>query len=260
MISTAAERLALAQASRTPCAPLTSDIPLTPQDAYAVQRRTIEARLDEGLFGKPTRIVGRKVGLTSEAIQKWLNVDQPDFGTLLSDMWVPDGGVAPIDVLLQPRAEAEIAFVLKADLAGPGVLPVDVLRATDFLLPAIEIIDSRIADWKITFEDTVADNASSGLFVVGNTPVAPAAVDLRLCGMALRKNGRVESTGAGIACLGHPANAVAWLANALGAMGTSLRAGDIVLSGALGPVTPVVRGDHLVASIEGLGSCSVRFG
>lgn len=260
MNSQAAELLHQAQASRVPCAPLTAQFELSTQDAYAIQQLNIEKRLQHGLSGEPTRIIGRKVGLTSEAIQRWLNVSQPDFGTLLTDMWVPDGGVASIDVLLQPRAEAEIAFVMKHDLAGPGILPTDVIRATDYVLPAIEIIDSRIAEWKITYNDTIADNASSGLFVVGTTPRKLDGLDLRLCGATLRKNGIVESTGAGIACLGHPLNAVAWLANTLGAMGSGIKAGEIVLSGALGPVTPVKAGDYLVADISGLGRCSVRFG
>jgi 2-oxopent-4-enoate hydratase len=260
MNSQAADLLHQAQATRVPCEPLSKSFELTTQDAYAIQQLNIEKRLQNGLQGGPTRIIGRKVGLTSEAIQRWLNVNQPDFGTLLTDMWVPDGAVAPIGLLLQPRAEAEIAFVMKHDLAGPGILPTDVIRATDYVLPAIEIIDSRIADWKITYNDTIADNASSGLFVLGTTPRQLDGLDLRLCGAALRKNGTVESTGAGIACLGHPLHAVAWLANTLGAMGSGIRAGEVVLSGALGPVTPVKSGDYLVADIEGIGRCSVRFG
>ncbi len=257
MIEKAAKILRTAQAERQPCEQLTQTFALSVEDAYRIQQVNIGVRTaaDDGPV-----IIGRKVGLTSEAIQAWLKVNQPDFGTLLSDMSVVDGGIAPIDRLLQPRAEAEIAFVLKHDLTGPGITPKDVIQATDFVLPAIEIIDSRIQDWKITFEDTVADNASSAMFVVGNEPRDIRGLDLRLCGAALRKNGVVVSTGAGIACLGHPVHAVAWLANTLGRMGSGIRAGELILSGALGPVTPVQRGDSLVADIQGLGSCSVRFG
>ncbi|TVR02593.1 MAG: hypothetical protein EA398_07665 [Deltaproteobacteria bacterium] len=262
-IETLAARLRDALATGEPCAPLREDggpEDLGPADAYAIQRRNIEARLARGLDGKPTRIVGRKVGLTSRAVQQWLKVDQPDFGTLLADMEVPDGGIAPITRLLQPRVEGEIAFVLGESLEGPGITARDVLQATAFLLPAIEIIDSRIADWRITFEDTVADNASSGLFVLGTTPVHPEEIpDLRLVGCALRKNGRVVSTGAGVACLDHPAHAVAWLANALATFDTPLQPGDVILSGALGPVTDVEPGDDVRVDIGRLGSVRVRF-
>ena len=259
MIEKAAEILRNAQSSRQPCEPLAQKFALSAEDAYRIQQINIELRTGAQGVDAPV-IVGRKVGLTSDAIQAWLKVNQPDFGTLLSDMSVLNGGTAPIEFLLQPRAEAEVAFVLKHDLAGPGVTPKDVIRATEFVLPAIEIIDSRIHDWKITFEDTVADNASSAMFVVGNEPRDLKEVDLRLCGAVLRKNGAVVSTGAGVACLGHPVHAVAWLANTLGRIGSGIRAGELVLSGALGPVTPVQKGDWLVADINGLGSCSVRFG
>lgn len=255
-----AERLRTAREERDPCAPLTTDLPdLGVDDAYAIQRINIEARLESGLRGEPTQIVGRKIGITSEAIQSWLNVSEPDFGTLLSDMMVLDGAAVDAELLVQPRCEAEVAFVMDRDLSGPGVTPADVLRSTAYILPAIEIIDSRIADWKIKYEDTIADNASSGMFVVGNDPIKPERVELRLAGMAMRKNGQVVSTGAGAACLGHPVNAVVWLANKLGEMDESIKAGDIVLSGALGPVTDVEAGDVVSADINGLGSVRVRF-
>lgn len=255
-----AERLRKAQASRNPCAPLTQDIPdISVDDAYAIQRLNLEARLASGLHGAPTQIVGRKIGITSEAIQSWLNVSEPDFGTLTSDMMVLDGASADTSLMLQPRCEAEVAFVMDRDLSGPGVTPADILRATAYILPALEIIDSRIADWKIKYADTIADNASSGMFVVGNDPIKPERVELRLAGMAMKKNGDVVSTGAGAACLGHPVNAVVWLANKLGEMGESVRAGDIVLSGALGPVTEIESGDVVSAEINGLGSVRARF-
>jgi 2-keto-4-pentenoate hydratase len=255
-----ADMLWQAQASRTVCAqPSTLRTDLSVSDAYAIQSINIERRQGgEGLHGRPARRLGHKIGLTSKAVQKWLGVGEPDFGVLLDDMIVADGGVIPIEHLLQPRAEAEIAFVLKRDLAGPGVTAAQVIAATDFLLPAIEIIDSRIADWKITYEDTIADNASSGMFVLGSRPVAIGAVDLRLCGMALRKNGVVVSTGAGAACLDHPVNAVVWLANKIGEFGHKLHAGDVVLSGALGPVTVLEGGDRLVAEIGGMGGVAAQ--
>lgn len=256
---TIAKMLRTAQKDMSPCGQPSAEHEMSVADAYAIQGINIEKRLEQGLFGAPTRVVGRKIGLTSKAIQDWLKVSEPDFGTLLSDMVVADDGEADTSVLLQPRAEAEVAFVMNRDLKGPGITATDVMRATEFVVPAIEIIDSRIADWKITYEDTVADNASSGLFVVGSTPMPLDGLDLRLCGMALRKNGKVVSTGAGAACLGHPVNAVVWLANKLGELGSEIREGDVVLSGALGPVTPVQQGDFLEAVVDGLGKVRVKF-
>lgn len=252
-IQDCADRLWSAQVDRAPCAPLTDDLEIGPALAYAIQQHNIERRIAAG-----ARRVGWKVGLTSDAIQSWLNVDEPDFGSLLDDMAVDDGGLADTARLLQPRAEGEVAFVLDRDLRGQ-VTSAEVLAATAFLLPAVEIIDSRVADWKIKWGDTVADNASSGMFVLGSTPVPVDEVDLRLCGMSLRKNGSIVSTGAGAACLGHPVNAVVWLARILGEMGQKLCAGDVVLSGALGPVTPVQSGDWLELDIDGLGTTSCRF-
>lgn len=242
-----------AQEKRQPCAPLTKLYPeISVEDAYAIQGMNLRRR--------PGHIVGYKIGLTSKAVQSWLGVDQPDFGGLLDEMIVADGAVADTAQLLQPRAEAEIAFVLKHDLDKTVITTADVISATDYILPALEIIDSRIANWTIRYQDTVADNASSGLFVLGSDPVKLTDVELTLAGMMLRKNGRVVSTGAGAACLGHPVNAVVWLANTLRRLGTPLRAGHIVLSGALGPVTDITRGDHLVAHIAHVGDVSVRFG
>lgn len=253
-VEQAAERLRSAVESGAPCSPLSAEFELTSTDAYAIQRSNIRRRVAAG-----STIVGRKIGLTSKAIQSWLKVDQPDFGCLLDDMLVANHGSIETSKLLQPRAEAELAFVLKSGLEGGAFTVPRVMKATDFVLPSIEIIDSRIADWKITFEDTVADNASSGMFVLGDTPADPMSLDLRLLGMRLRKNGRVVSTGAGAACLSNPWHAVVWLAQTLDRMGEPLKAGDIVLSGALGPVTPVAPGDVLDASISGVGGCTVRF-
>lgn len=250
-----------AQQSRVPTSPLTLSTPdLAIEDAYEIARINIGRRMAETAPGGRNPIkVGYKVGLTSAAMQQWLGIDQPDFGTLLSDMAVVDGGAIDLDGLMQPRIEAEIAFVLGADLDRTFTSTADVLRATAFVVPALEIVDSRILDWKFKVADTVADNASSGLFVLGNQPTPLAGLDLRLCGMALRKNGEVAVTGAGAACLGHPVNAVAWLANTLRALGDPLRAGDVVLSGALGPVVPIARGDSFEAEIGHLGQVRVSF-
>ena len=257
-----ATRLWEAQFSGESCLAPSDDYPdLDVEMAYAVQDRVMQWRQNKkGLHGKQATKIGRKIGLTSPAIQNWLGVSEPDFGVLLDDMVVMDSMSASTSMLLQPRIEAEVAFVLQDDISGPGVTTADVVCATDHVLPALEIIDSRIADWDITYEDTIADNASSGLFVLGNSPKRLENVDLRLAGMKLCQNGRLVSTGAGAACLGHPVNAIVWLANKLGEFGQTLRAGEVILSGALGPVTDVSGGDFVRAEIDGLGSVSVRFG
>ncbi len=262
LVASIAERIWTAQCSGQPCEAPSADHPdLDVATAYAVQHRLIQWRhTKRGLFDKPARPVGRKIGLTSPAIQQWLGVSEPDFGVLLDDMVVLDGMSASTEVLLQPRVEAEVAFVFRDSLQGPGVTAADVICATDHVLPALEIIDSRIADWDITYEDTIADNASSGMFVLGNSPRELKSLDLRLAGMALRKNGDVVSTGVGAACLGNPINAVVWLANKLAEFGQQISAGEIVLSGALGPVTDIAPGDWVRADIAGLGVVNVRFG
>jgi 2-keto-4-pentenoate hydratase len=175
-------------------------------------------------------------------------------------MNVPMGEIVSMAGLLQPRVEGETAFVLKRDLQGPGVTVADVIRATDFVLPSIEIIDSRVKDWKIKIQDTVADNASSALFVLGTEPRQLRELDLRLAGMALRIDGEVMSSGSGAACLDHPCLAVAWLANKLGEFGVPLKAGEVILSGAFGPVVPVNGGEHVEVEISGLGRVSCTFG
>ena len=252
-IAAIGERLWEAQEKRRPCRAPSQDFPeLNVREAYEIQAQLIQRR--------KSLQVGRKIGLTSPAIQQWLKVTEPDFGVLLSDMMVMEGMVASTEGLLQPRVEAEVAFVLKKDLRGPAVTAAQVIQATDFVLPALEIIDSRIADWNIAFEDTIADNASSGLFVLGTHPTRLEEVDLRLAGMWMKKNGHVVSTGAGAACLGDPINAVVWLANKLAAFDAYLQAGEVILSGALGPVTEVKAGDRIRAEISGLGSVGVRFG
>jgi 2-keto-4-pentenoate hydratase len=269
---------ALREAYRTgvPCPPLRESLlPAGDIDtAYAVQAAMVAEWLAAG-----RRPVGAKVGLTSPAVQRQLGVDQPDFGVLLADRAVPDGGEVPLGWeagpghhdrrpgsappaggrLLQPKVEAEVAFVLGADLSYPEVTTVDVIRATDYLLPAIEIADSRVAGWDISIVDTVADNASSGRYVLGTRPARLADVDLRLCGMVLEHAGEPVSVGAGAACLGNPLHAVAWLAATLARAGRPLRAGDLVLSGALGPMVPVRPGASYQARISGLGSVRVCF-
>ena len=239
----------------TPIAPLTDQDPaLTIEDAYRIQQRMIERRLQAG-----ERIIGKKIGVTSRAVMDMLKVYQPDFGYLLDGMCVSSATGVPAARLIQPKAEGEIAFVLKKDLIGPGITNADVLAATEGVMTCFEIVDSRIRDWKIKIQDTVADNASCGVFVLGDSLVDPRSVDLVHCGMVLEKNGEVVVTGAGAAALGSPVNAVAWLANTLGRFGIPLKAGEIILSGALGAMVPVVKGDFLRVTIGGIGSCSVRF-
>ena len=204
------------------------------------------------------RIIGRKVGLTAKAVQAQLGVDQPDFGVLFEDMWLK-GGVLHASAVLQPKAEAEIAFVLGQDLSSPTVTSDEVAAAVHEAMAAIEIVDSRIADWKITFADTVADNGSSSFFVLGETGKPLNGLDLWSCGMVLEVSGAIASLGAGAACLGHPLNAVTWLARTLAERGEPLRKGDIVLSGALGPMVTIKPGDEVTATIGGLGSVSFSY-
>ena len=214
----------------------------------------IQRRLDAG-----ETIVGKKIGVTSKVVMDMLKVNQPDFGQMTSGMVFNEGEAIRADSMIAPKAEAEVAFVLKSDLMGPGVTAADVLRATDFVVPCFEIVDSRIRDWKIKITDTVADNASCGVFVLGDRAVSPMALDLQTCGMVLEKNGEVVATGAGAAALGSPLNSVAWLANTMGRLGIPLKAGDVILSGALAAMFPAAKGDFFRVSIGGLGECSVRF-
>jgi 2-keto-4-pentenoate hydratase len=225
---------------------------LEPTDAvgaYAVQAINTRFWQDAG-----RRIVGRKIGLTAKAVQAQLGVDQPDFGVLFEDMEIADGGMLAAAKVLQPKAEAEIAFVMARDVREPT--PEGLAAAIEYAVAAIEIVDSRIADWKITFADTVADNGSSAFYVLGKEHKSLAGLDLYTCGMALEVNGAVASLGAGAACLGHPLKAAAWLARTLADVGEPLRAGDVLLTGALGPMVTLNRGDRVEAKIGGLGSVS----
>lgn len=240
---------------RIPLDPLTARHPgIGIEDAYAIQQRMISHRLQAG-----EHIIGKKIGVTSKAVMDMLGVFQPDFGMLLDGMAYNEGQPIPFDRLIQPKAEGEIAFLLKHDLQGPGVSAADVLAATEGIMACFEIVDSRIKDWQIKIQDTVADNASCGVFVLGDRLVDVRDVDLSTCGMVLEKNGDIAITGAGAAALGSPVNAVVWLANTLGRLGMGLKAGEVILSGSLGAMVPVSAGDHLRVSIGGIGSCSVRF-
>ncbi|PPE70329.1 2-oxopent-4-enoate hydratase [Caldimonas thermodepolymerans] len=240
---------------REPVAPLTEREPgITIDDAYQIQLRMIQHRLDAG-----ERVVGKKIGVTSKVVMDMLGVNQPDFGHLLSGMAYDEGQPISVGRLIAPRAEAEVAFILARDLEGPGVTAADVLRATDCVMPCFEIVDSRIRDWKIRIQDTVADNASCGVFTLGGVRRSPRDLDLALAGMVLEKNGEVISTSTGASVQGSPVNAVAWLANTLGRLGIALKAGDVILSGSQSPLVPVVAGDSLHCSVGGLGSASVRF-
>lgn len=235
-----------------PIAPLRDGLAADDIDgAYAVQTINHGHWVAQG-----RRVIGRKIGLTSPAVQQQLGVSQPDFGTLYEDMRIDDGATLAAQRLLQGKAEAEIALLIGRDLDDPKATEVDVLGAIEYLLPAIEIVDSRIADWKISIADTIADNASSACLVLGCQPRSPAGLDLRTCGMVLEVDRRVASIGVGAACLGHPLRAAAWLARTLAQRGSALRAGDIILTGALGPMVTLVPGVEVRATIGGIGTVS----
>ena len=249
------DELFVALRARRTVAPLTARVPgITIDDAYWISRRLLERRLADG-----ERLIGKKIGVTSKAVQNMLDVHQPDFGYLTDKLRYGSGSEVPISgELIQPRAEGEIAFILKRDLCGPGVTPDDALAATEGVMPCFEIVDSRIRDWKIKIEDTVADNASSGLFVLGDM-VGTAHVDFVECKIKVEKNGRFLSEGQGSAALGSPLVCVAWLANTLGAYGIPLQRGEVILSGSLVPLEPVKAGDGMRMTIEGVGGAEVRF-
>lgn len=245
------------EADRTakPVAALTDRHPdLTVEDAYAIQTLNIARRITSG--EKP---IGRKVGLTSRPMQELLGVDEPDFGVLTDAMFVEDGDLIDLGRLVQPRVEAELAFVMDRDLAGPGVTTAGALAAIGGVLPAVEIVDSRVADWKIKLVDTVADNASSGLLVLGGRMRKVHDLDLRLIGVVVSRHGEVLDSGAGAAALGNPARCVAWLANKLGSLGARLKAADIVLPGAVHKMVAVRSGDVFRADFAHLGAVTVRF-
>jgi 2-oxopent-4-enoate/cis-2-oxohex-4-enoate hydratase len=250
------EELYRALRDRRAVAPLTERDPdLTIDEAYQISLGLLARREAAG-----ERVIGKKIGVTSRAVQEMLNVGQPDFGFLTDRMRCAPGQPIPISrELIAPRAEGEIAFVLKADLQGPGVTNVDVLRATAGVAVSFEIVDSRVRDWKIKIQDTVADNASCGLFMISDHLVDPRTVDLVTCGMVVWKNGELVATGAGAAALGSPVNCVTWLANTLGAYGVGLKAGDVILSGSLVPLIPIVPGDRRELAVGGLGRLVADF-
>ncbi|WP_160718948.1 2-keto-4-pentenoate hydratase [Bacillus sp. USDA818B3_A] len=250
-----AERLSAAETTKVGISPLTSeDALLSVEEAYHIQLENINRKIAQG-----HKIIGKKIGLTSLAMQNLLGVDEPDYGHLLDNMVVENGGYISIESVLQPKVEAEIAFILKKDLRGPNVTALDVLQATDYVVPALEIVDSRIQDWKIKLQDTVADNGSSCMYVLGGKPTKIEDVDLELIGMVLTKNGELVNTGVGAAALGNPATCVAWLANKLSEFDISLKAGEVILSGALSAAETAIKGDSFTARFAHLGQVSVHF-
>ena len=255
IIESVASRLRGAAASGNPIAPIRGELaPGGVLAAYAVQNANTEHALSRG-----RRIVGRKIGLTSKAVQEQLGVDSPDFGMLFADMAASDGEEVPFGRVMQAKVEAEVAFVIENDLAQQQPTLADLISAVAYVVPAIEIVGSRIANWDIGLLDTVADNASSGLFVLGGEPRKLDGLDLRSCGMVLERGGEAVSSGTGAACLGHPLNAALWLARMMVEVGRPLEAGDVIMSGALGPMIAVSPGDVFAARIDGLGMVRMAF-
>jgi 2-keto-4-pentenoate hydratase len=254
-IALAATRLWDAERTHEPVARLTDEWPdMTVEDAYAVQRVNIGRRVQLG-----DSIRGHKVGLSSRAMQQMMGVDEPDFGHLLDSMFIANGADVPAGRFCWPRVEIETAFRLGARLEGPNCTVDDVLTATEAVFPSIELIDSRIRNWEIKLPDTIADNASSGALVLGETPTKVADVDLRLVGAVLLRNGEIVETGAGAAVLGHPGASVAWLVNKLHGFGTALEPGHVILPGSCTRAVDVTPGDEVVAEFGTLGSVTVRF-
>ena len=256
LIKQLGDELHSALVNQTTVKPLTERYAdITIADSYEISKVITDNRVAAG-----EKVIGKKIGLTSKAVQNMLGVMQPDFGFLTDGMAYSQGQEMPIsEKLIQPKAEGEIAFILKKDLLGPGLTAADVIAATECVMPCFEVVDSRVEDWRIKIQDTVADNASCGLFVLGDQAVSPQQVDLRTVGMVVEKNGSIISTGAGAAALGSPVNCVMWLANTLGEFGIPLKAGEVILSGSLVPLEPVQAGDFMSVSVGGIGTASVRF-
>ncbi|WP_216827403.1 2-keto-4-pentenoate hydratase [Alkalihalobacterium elongatum] len=250
-----ASRLLEAEKTRVPIEPITEIFPdISVEEAYYIQQQQIEEKVKNGAV-----IIGKKIGLTSKVMQEMFNVNEPDYGHLLDDMVYVDGDTVSLDDLIQPKLEFEIAFVLKKDLIGPGITPTDVINATEYIAPAFEVIDSRIQDWNIRFEDTVADNGSSSRVVIGGKPTHLEEVDLQHIGMVVYQNGKYLDSAAGAAVMGNPVRSVAWLVNALANYGISLKAGEIILSGALSKAVPIEDGDTFTAEFAHLGTVSASF-
>jgi 2-oxopent-4-enoate/cis-2-oxohex-4-enoate hydratase len=235
--------------------PITDSLPkITVEEAYQIQLKLMAKRIAEG-----EAVVGKKIGITAKVVMKMLGVDQPDFGHLMSGMEFQESQSLPFNKFCQPKGEGEIAFLLKKDLTGPGITRDQIIEATECVMPAFEIVDSRIQDWNIKIQDTIADNASAGAFVIGSSRTSLKGLDLATCGMVLKKNGEIIGTGNGAATLDHPLNAVGWLANTLGSLGMSLKAGEIILSGSLSVMFPIQSGDSLEMEIEGVGKTMCHF-
>lgn len=227
---------------------------MSAEDAYAIQLENVSKKVAAG-----ENVIGMKIGLTSKAMQNLLHVNEPDYGHLTDKMLVLEGHSCPIDELIQPKVEGELAFCLKKTLRGPGVTIADVYNATDWVVPAIEIVDSRIKDWKITLSDTIADNGSSARFILGGRMTPIGDVDMRLTGMTLEKNGELVNSGTCAEVLGNPAAAVAWLANKLSEFNIELKEGNIVLAGAVTAALPAAKNDSFTVTFQGMGSVTIRF-
>ena len=250
-----AQLLRAAQQTREVIDPLRSIIGVEDVDfAYQIQQANTLHRMNNG-----ARSIGKKIGLTSDAVQAQLGVDQPDYGILFDDMEVLNGRSVSMSELLQPKAEAEIAFVLAEDLDDDRLTIIDLISAIDYALPALEIVGSRIKDWDIKITDTIADNASASHFVLGHSPRTLDEFDMVNTKMVMTKNAEIVSEGTGKACLGSPLNSMLWLANKMMELGNPLQAGELILTGALGPMTSVIAGDQVEAQFAGLGSVAVSF-
>lgn len=250
-----AQSLLKAYDTKQPIPPLTTSHPsITVDEAYRIQLLQIDERLNQGDI-----VVGKKIGLTSKVMQQMFDVTEPDYGHILASMILADGDEVAIDHMIQPKIEFEIAFILKEDIQGPNVTPEDIIAATDYIVPAFEIIDSRIADWKIRFEDTVADNGSSAYAILGGNPKRLDEVNLETLGINILKNGHFVDHATGAAVMGNPVHAVAWLANALGKYNIGLKRGEFVLSGALTAALLVEAGDTFTADFAHLGKIQVTF-
>jgi 2-keto-4-pentenoate hydratase len=255
-VAQAAARLRSAYETRVTVAPIRDLIDIADtRSAYQVQKANMDRELAQG-----RRLSGRKIGLTSPAVQKQFGVFEPDYGVLFADCEYGHNSELPYGRMFQPRCEAEVALVLDRDLDHPAVTFADVVLATAYVLPAIEVVDSRIAKWDIKLADTIADNASSGLYVLGATARRLDGIDLAACRMRLLRGGEEVSSGSGQECMGHPLNAAAWLARKMHENGSALRAGDVLMTGALGRMVPAGPGEQFAAEIEGLGNVSLRFG